>query len=51
MLRARTVWIDLENLLELLDVEEDTEKFIFLWIAAVSICRAVGSAYPSLAKS
>lgn len=50
MLQARTVWIDLENLLELLDVEEDTEKFKFLWIAAVSICRTIGSTLDKVDK-
>lgn len=50
MLHARKVWIDLKDLLELLDVEDDQEKFKYLWIAAVAICRTVGSTLDKVDK-
>lgn len=50
MLHARKVWIDLKNLLELLDAEDDPEKFKFLWVAAVAICRTVGTSLDKVDK-
>lgn len=43
MLNARQAWIDLEQLHELLEKEEEPQKFKYFWISAIVICRSIGS--------
>ena len=41
-LTSRLVLSDLSTALEMLEVEEDMQKFRVMWIASVSLCRSVG---------